>query len=83
MPIKPKKTKNRKWGRMIVGDTDVSECEYLKVNPITLNWGMVKEHIKEHRCKKHNDLSCELFDECKYKRCKRLNDFIKGQTDEK
>ena len=62
---------------MRVGDTDVSECEYLKVKPITLNWGIGKEYTTEYRCKKYNDLSCELFGECEYKRCKRLNDFIK------
>lgn len=65
---------------MLIKDVDVSQCDYLKVKNLTLNWGIGKEYTKEYRCKKHNDLSCELFDECEYKRCKRLNDFIKEQT---
>ena len=58
---------------MLIKDVDVSQCDHLKVKNLTLNWGIGKEYTKEYRCKKHNDLSCELFDECEYKRCKRLN----------
>lgn len=63
-----------------IGGVDVSKCEYLNIKNLTLNWGIGKEYTKEYKCKKHNNLSCEFFDECEYKRCKRLNDYI-GEID--
>lgn len=66
---------------MNISNVDVSQCEYLKVKNLTLNWGIGKEYTKEYLCKKHNDLNCELFDECEYKRCKRLNDYLQAESE--
>lgn len=67
---------NQRGERMEINNVDVTQCKYLKVKNITLKWGIGKEYTKEYKCKKHNNLSCELFDECEYKRCKRLNDYL-------
>ena len=64
---------------MIIGDVDVSQCEYLKERNTVQDWGIGKEYSKDYKCTKFNNgkYSCKLYDECEYKRCKRLNDFLK------